>query len=103
MNREERYSHLITLWSWVVYFSPYLHCTPQGMRKKRGKFRVIFDASTQSHQHKLVLSQVTDSEFEAVIDFGQSKMHLYISIYKWRISFPDRVIHLILADILACF
>ncbi len=37
-NKEERYSHLIALRSWVVYFSPYLRCTPQGMREKRGKF-----------------------------------------------------------------
>jgi len=38
----------------VVYFPPYLCCTPQGMREKRGKFRVIFDASTQSYQHEKV-------------------------------------------------
>ncbi len=37
MNKEERYSHLIAVKRWVVYFSPYLRCTPQGMRKKRGK------------------------------------------------------------------
>jgi hypothetical protein len=102
MNKEERYSHLIALCSWVVYFLPYLCCTPQGMHKKRGKFRVIFDASTQSHQHKLVLNQVTDSEFEAIIDFGQSKMKLYVSIYNWRISFPDQILYLVLADMSAC-
>ncbi len=38
MNKEERYSHLIALQSWVVYFSPYLCCTPQGMHEKRGKY-----------------------------------------------------------------
>ena len=103
MNKEKRYSHLIALRSWVVYFSPYLRCTPQGMREKRGKFRVIFDASTQSHQNELVLNQVTDSEFEAIIDFGESKMKLYSSIYNWRISFPNEVIYLVLADISACF
>ena len=103
MNKEEQYSHLIALRSWVVYFSPYLRCTPQGMRKKRGKFRVIFDALTQSHQNELVLNQVTNSEFEAIIDFGESKMKLYSSIYNWRISFPDEVIYLVLADISACF
>ena len=84
-------------------FFPHLRCTPQGMREKRGKFRVIFDASTQSYQHELVLNQVTDSEFEAIIDFGQSKMRLYVSIYNWRISFPGEIIYLVLADISACF
>jgi hypothetical protein len=34
MNKEERYSHLIAVKHWVVYFSPYLSCTPQGMHKK---------------------------------------------------------------------
>jgi hypothetical protein len=34
MNKEERYSHLIAAKHWMVYFSPYLRCTPQGMRKK---------------------------------------------------------------------
>jgi hypothetical protein len=103
MNKEECYSHLITLRYWVVYFSPYLCCTPQGMHKKRGKHQVIFNASTQSHQHKLVLNQVTSTEFEAIINFGQSKMLLYINIYNWRVSFPDQIIYLVLADISACF
>jgi hypothetical protein len=59
------------------------------MGEKRGKYRVIFYASTQSHQHELVLNQVTDAEFEAITNFCQSKMLLYINIYNWRISFPD--------------
>jgi hypothetical protein len=71
--------------------------------QKRGKYQVIFDASTQSHQHELVLNQVTDAEFKAITDFGQSKMLLYINIYNWRISFSDQVIYLVLADISACF
>ncbi len=79
MNKEERYSHLITLRYWVVYFSPYLRYTPQGMREKRGKYPVIFNAFTQSHQHKLVPNQVTSTEFKAIVDFGQSKMLLYIN------------------------
>ena len=49
------------------------------------------------------MNQVTDSEFEAIIDFGQSKMQLYVSIYNWRISFPGEIIYLVLADISACF
>jgi hypothetical protein len=64
---------------------------------------VIFDASTLSHQHELVLNHITSSEFEAIINFGQSKMLLYVNIYNWRISFLDQVIYLILVDISACF
>ena len=29
-------------------------------------------------------------------------MNLYVSIYNWRISFPDQIIYLVLADISAC-
>ncbi len=103
MKKEGRYSHLIALRYWVVYFSPYLRCTPQCMCEKRGKYQVIFDASTQSHQHKLVLNQVTSAEFEPISNFGQSKMLLYINIYNWRVGFLDQVIYLVLANILAFF
>lgn len=103
MNKEEQYSHLIAVRSWVVYFSPYLCCTPQGMREKRGKYRVIFDVSNQPHPHELVLNHVTNLEFKAIIDFGQSKMNLYVNIYNWRISFPDKIMYLILVYISACF
>jgi hypothetical protein len=73
------------------------------MCEKRGKYQVIFDASTQSHQHKLVLNQVTSAEFEPISNFGQSKMLLYINIYNWRVGFLDQVIYLVLANILAFF
>jgi hypothetical protein len=46
MNKIEKNSHVIALQSWTVLFSPYLHAKPQGMRKKYGTFRVIFDSST---------------------------------------------------------
>jgi len=37
MNKEEQNSHLIVLRSWVVYFPPYLCCTPPGMHEKKGQ------------------------------------------------------------------
>ena len=103
MNKEEKNSHVLPFKSWVVYFSPYCRATPQGIREKYGKFRVIFDSSTQSSPDEVVLNHVTPTDQEAPIDFGTAKWKLLTNIYNWRVSFPDEVIYLALADITACF
>jgi hypothetical protein len=103
MNKEEKNSHVIALRKWLVYFSPYCRATPQGIREKYGKHRVIFDSSTQTCPHEIVLNHETSADQEAIIDFGKAKTHLLINIYNWRISYPHEVILLALADITACF
>ena len=103
MNKEEKNSHVLPFKSWVVNFSPYCRATPQGIREKYGKFRVIFDSSTQSSPDEVVLNHVTPTDQEAPIDFGTAKRKLLTNIYNWRVSFPDEVIYLALADITACF
>jgi hypothetical protein len=50
-----------------------------------------------------VLNQVTPTNHEATIDFGTAKTKLLTNIYNWRVSFPEEVIYLALADITACF
>ncbi len=81
MNKEDKNSHVLPFRLWVVFFSPYLCCTPQGMCKKNGKFCVIFDRLTQSHCNEVVLNHITTSDFEATIDFGQSKVNFLSHIY----------------------
>ena len=103
MNKEEKNSHVLPFKSWVVYFSSYCRATPQGIREKYEKFRVIFDSSTQSSPDEIVLNHVTPTDQEAPIDFGTAKRKLLTNIYNWRVSFPDEVIYLALADITACF
>ena len=103
VNKEERNSHVLPFKAWLVYFSPYCRATPQGIREKNGKFRVIFDASTRMTPDEVVLNDVTTRENEAEIDFGKAKLNLLINIYNWRISYPKEVIYLALADITACF
>ena len=103
MNKEEKNSHVLAFREWLVHFSPYCRATPQGIREKYGKHRVIFDSSTQTCPHEIVLNHETSTDHEAVIDFGQAKTHLLINIYNWRISYPLEVILLALADITACF
>ena len=103
MNKEEKNSHVLPFRSWVVHFSPYCRATPQGIREKYGKFRVIFDSSTQFTPDEVVLNHVTPTDQEAPIDFGTAKRKLLTNIYNWRVSFPEEVIYLALADITACF
>ena len=104
MNKEERHSHLIPVKLWVLLCSPYARATSQGMQIKPGKNpRIIWDGSTKTLPEHLVLNEETSTEFEAVIDFGQAKKKLLISIYNWRISFPTETIYIALADITACF
>jgi hypothetical protein len=103
MNKEEKNSHVIAFWKWLVHFLPYCRATPQGIREKYGKHRVIFDSSTQTYPHEIVLNHETLTDQEAIIDFGRAKTYLLVNIYNWRISYPHKVILLALADIMACF
>jgi hypothetical protein len=100
---EERNSHVVPLLPWIVLFSPWMRMTPLGTRKKYGKSRVIFDASTQTTPNKVVLNHITSTNLEAEIDFGQAKMKFLVNIYNWRVCFPNEPIYLVLADITACF
>ena len=104
MNKEDRHSHLLPVKLWVLHFSPWCRHTAQGMQIKPGKNpRVIFDASTKSHPHEVVLNDMTSTEFEAAITFGEAKLKLLQRIYNWRVSDPNSKIYLALADITACF
>ena len=53
------------------------HCHASKEKIKPGKNpRVIFDASTKSHPHEIVLNDMTTTEFEATITFGAAKLKL---------------------------
>ncbi len=65
MNKEERNSHVVPLLPWIVLFSPWMCMTPLGIRKKYGKSRVIFDASTQTTPKEVVLSHITSTNMKA--------------------------------------
>ncbi len=70
--------------------------TPQGIREKNGKFRVIFDSSMQTSPDEVLLNHETSTDGEAVINFGQAKTRLLINIYNWHVSYPDEIIYLAL-------
>ncbi len=64
---------------------------------------VIFDASTKSHPHEVVLNDMMTTKCKANITFGAAKLQLLQRIYNLRVSHPKRKIFLALADICACF
>jgi hypothetical protein len=104
MNKEDRHSHLLPVKLWVLHFSHWCHHTAQGMLVKPGKNpRVIFDASTKTYPHEVVLNDVTTTKFKANITFGAAKLKLLQRIYNWRVSHPTSKIYLALADITVCF
>jgi hypothetical protein len=103
MNKEEKNSHILPFKHWLVYFSPWCHVTPQGIREKYNKFRVIFDLSMQTRPDEIVLNHKTSTDGKAVINFGQTKTRLLINIYNWHVSYLDKIIYLALADITPCF
>ncbi len=103
MNKEEKNSHVLPFKHWMVHFTPYCRATPQGIREKYGKYWVIFDSSKQTSPDEVVLNHVTPTDLEAPIDFGTAKLKLLSNIYNWRVSFPNEVIYLALADITVCF
>jgi hypothetical protein len=80
-----------------------LNYPPRKIREKNGKFRVIFDSSTQTRPNEVVLNHQTSTDNKAVIDFGQAKNKFLINIYNWCVSHPNEIIYLLLAVITACF
>ncbi len=104
MNKEDRRSHLLPVKLWVLHLSPWCHHTAQGMLVKPGMNPcIIFDASTKTYPHEVVLNDVTTTEFKANITFGAAKLKLLQRIYNWRVSHPTSKIYRALADITACF
>jgi hypothetical protein len=57
----------------------------------------------QTRPNEVILNHQTSTDDEAVIDFGQAKNKFLINIYNWRVSHPNEIIYLFLADITACF
>ena len=83
MNKEEKNCHVLAFREWLAYFLPYCRTTPQGIREKYGKHRVIFNSSTQTSPDEIVLNHETSTDNEAIIDFGKAKTNLLINIYNW--------------------
>jgi hypothetical protein len=104
INEEDWYSHLIPLDEIMCHFSPYCRHTTQTIVIKAGKNdRLCWDGSTTIKPTDIVMNQVTPITCEAPITFGNVKIQLYIDIYNTRVSYPNFIILLAMADVKACF
>ena len=78
--------------------------TPQGLVTKEGSNpRAVWDGTTKSDADDVVLNEVTPVDHEPEVTFGKAKIFFYQYLYSLRVSFPEEVIYLALADIRACF
>ncbi len=64
---------------------------------------LVWDRTTILLALDIVMNQVTPVTHEAPVTFGHVKIQLYIDIYNTRVSHPNDVILLGMADIKACF
>jgi hypothetical protein len=104
MNKEDQYSHLVPINEDICHAFAYLHHTIQTVVMKLGKNDcLVWDGTTIVLALDIVMNQVTPVTCEAPVTFGQVKIQLYIDIYNTRISHPNDVILLGMADIKACF
>jgi hypothetical protein len=64
---------------------------------------LVWDGTTILLALDIVMNQVTQVTCEAPVTFSHVKIQLYIDIYNTRITHPNDVILLGMADIKACF
>lgn len=104
MNKEDKNSHVIPLDEDLAFFSPFCRHTPQGGIDKPSKsFRIVWDGSTKQRHDDVVLNDVTPTEKEAPITFGDTERRFDKDIYDYRVSFPTATMYLGFEDVASCF
>ena len=104
MNKEDKYSHVLPIDEDVAYLSPFTRHTPQGGVDKEGKsFRVVWDGSTKKTWRDTMLNDVTPTDKEPEITFGETEDMFDNRIFNLRVSYPDSPILLATADITSCY
>jgi hypothetical protein len=99
MNKEDQYSRLVPINEDICRASACLRHTIQMVVMKLGKNDcLVWDGTTILLALDIVMNQVTPP-----VMFGLVKIQLYINIYNTRVSHPNDVILLGMADIKACF
>lgn len=104
MNKEEKHSHVLPIHEDLAYFSPFCRHTPQGAVDKPNKsFRIVWDGSTKQRHDDVVLNEVTPTDNEAPITFGDTERLFDKDLYNLRVSYPDSPILLGTTDVTACY
>ena len=89
INKDERASHLFCLPDWVAPLIPNLHVSPLGLLLKKGKSRLIFDASFRPEPWCAAINDVTDKTDEPPTDIGTALTRHIARIWNLRISYPN--------------
>ena len=89
---------------YLVHASPTAHHVPQVLIQKEGKKdRLVWDGSTKSRAHDIVMNDITPTSSEPEITFGSVYMEFVTWIWNMRISYPSEDIFLAFIDISSCF
>ena len=104
MNKEDKFSHVITLRKYIARCSPFMRCTSQIIVQKAGKDdRVAWNGTGKWKADDFAMNDVTPTEEEAPVTFGSTWRDFLVWLYNMRVSFPHSDILLGMADIKACF
>ena len=104
LNKEDKNSHVIVLEDWVCLFSPYSRHTTQVLVLKIGKnSRWVWDGSTMITSWDKVMNEITSTELEAEITFGNVEQLFLRHLYNLQVTYPNLEIFITMADIKACF
>ena len=91
INKEHKYSNILSCRGWVVYFSPFCRHNAQGMNLKKGKARLVWDATTIPPEAPwlTVMNQIADKSNMPEVTYGKV-LHLFmLDILNWRASYPN--------------
>eukprot|EP00984_Skeletonema_dohrnii_P011801 scaffold4734_cov123-Skeletonema_dohrnii-CCMP3373.AAC.2 len=105
INKEHRYSHLLTVHNWVLRFSPYCRHNMQGMNMKKGKARLVWDATTipPGAPWLTVINRIAPREHIREVTYGKIPIQFMEDILNLRASYPNEEIYTLGPDIKACF
>lgn len=91
MNKEHKFSHILSCQEWVASISPHCRHNTQGMNLKNGKARLVWDASTvpQEAEWLTVLNRISETNGMPAVTYGTVPKQFMLDILNWRASFPN--------------
>ena len=104
LNKEDKHSFVIPIDEDLAFLSPYCRHTPQGAIDKLGKsFRIVWDGSTKSKHDDEVMNEVTPTDNEPQVTYGNVEKLFNQDLYELRASYPHETIYLAFADVTSCY
>ena len=91
INKEHKYSNILSCRGWVVSFSPFCRHNSQGMNLKKDKARLVWDASTipPNAPWLTVMNQTADRSNMPEVTYGEVQRQFMLDILNWRATYPN--------------